>query len=123
MKMSGSNVGNLCYAVNVDGRQVVLLLGACPFPDRLDIRWFSTTLAGLGSRFHKHAVRAALSMPRSAARTAVVLEAISEGGVAASMALDELCPESTSGGDALNGRALANQVRSFVPRRPYNLGA
>lgn len=93
-------------------RQVLLLLGACPFPDRLDVRWFSTTLAGLGTRFHRHAVRAALSTPRSADRTAVILAIISGGEVAPSVVLDELRPQSATTADAPGEYSLANQVCS-----------
>lgn len=92
---------------------MVLLLGACPFPDRLDVRWFSITLAGLGPRFHKHAVRAALCIPSSAVRATVFLEAIS-AGVAASTALDELCPERTMGDSCAGARRQANQVSVFM---------
>lgn len=98
--------------------QVVLLLGACPFPELLDLPWFSSTLADLGPRFHRHAVRAALCHCRSTARTAAVLDIISRHGVAASVVLDELCPEglagaSTGGGDRgdwTGARSLANEV-------------
>lgn len=95
---------------------MVLLLGACPFPERLDLEWFSSTLAGLGPGFHTQAVRAALCIPGPAARTAAVLKTTKEGGVAATVALDELCPVMAGSGDggALCGGPLANQVGVVV---------
>lgn len=93
--------------------QVVLLLGACPFPERLDLPWFSTALAALGPRFHSLSVRVALAVPRPAARTAAVLRAAGEGGVAVDVVLDELCPLPAGGGSGVwsGGEVLANQVR------------
>ena len=91
--------------------QVVLLLGACPFPERLDLQWFSTTLAALGSRFHAHAVRAALCIPSPEARTVSLLMAIEEGGVPVIVALEELRPAMAGGGVEEGSEAtLANQV-------------
>eukprot|EP00752_Nemacystus_decipiens_P005910 g5342.t1 len=92
--------------------QVVLLLGACPFPERLDLTWFSAALADLGPRFHALSVRVALGIPRPAARTAAVLRAMEEGGVAVSVVLDELCPPPAGGGSGVwsGGELLANQA-------------
>lgn len=70
--------------------------------------WFSAALAGLGPRFHPHAVRVALFVPQAAARTAGVLHAMNEGGVAASVVLDELRPVVIGGGRY--GDVVANQV-------------
>lgn len=94
---------------------MVLLLVSCPFPERLDLPWFSSTLAGLGPRFHAQAVRVALGIPGPAARTAAVLRVLEEGGVAVTVALDELCPVPAGGGDGCSGvwsggEAPANQV-------------
>lgn len=95
---------------------MVLLLGACPFPERLDLQWFSSTLAELGPGFHTQAVRAALCIPSPTARTAAVLKAITEGGVAATVALDELCPvmAGSGDGDVWCGGPFANQVGVVV---------
>ena len=93
--------------------QVVLLLGACPFPERLDLPWFSTALAALGPRFHALSVRVALGIPSPAARTTAVLRAAEEGGAAISVVLDELCPLPAGGGGSgvwSGGEVLANQV-------------
>lgn len=91
-------------------KQVVLLLGSCPFPERLDLQWFSTTLAALGPRFHAHAVRAALCVPDPEARIASVLKAVEEGGVPATVALEEMRPAMAGGETGECGEALANQV-------------
>lgn len=95
---------------------MVLLLGACPFPERLDLPWFSTALAALGPRFHALSVRVALGIPRPPARTAAVLKAVEEGGVALKAVLDELCPLPAGGGSGVwSGEdMLANQVRLCV---------
>lgn len=96
---------------------MVLLLGSCPFPERVDLRWFSTTLAGLGPRFHSQAVRAALCIPGPSARTAAVLEGVEKGGVVATLALDELRPV-IAGGDGSShwpsDEILTNQVGGWV---------
>lgn len=98
--------------------QVVLLLGACPFPERLNLPWFSTALAALGPRFHALSVRVALGIPRPAARTAAVLGAIGEGGVPLNVVLDELCPLPAGGRSDTwsGGEVLANQVRVWARR-------
>ena len=90
---------------------MVLLLGSCPFPERLDLQWFSTTLAALGPRFHAHAVRAALCVPDPGARTASVLKVVEEGGVPATVALDEMRPAKAGSGTGESGEVFANQVR------------
>lgn len=100
---------------------MVLLLGACPFPERLDLAWFSAALAALGPRFHALSVRVALGIPRPPARTAAVLRAVEEGGVAIDVVLDELCPRPAGGGSGAwsGGEVLANQVRACfgAPRK------
>ena len=93
---------------------MVLLLVSCPVPERLDLPWFASTLAGLGPRFHAQAVRVALGIPGSAARTAAVLKVVGEGGLAVAVVLDELCPVPAVGGAGgvwSGGEALAHQVR------------
>ncbi|CAM9113704.1 unnamed protein product [Scytosiphon promiscuus] len=92
--------------------QVVLLLGACPFPERLDLRWFSATLASLGPRFHAYAVTVALSVPSPATRTAAVLQAVWEGGVPLVVVLDELLPVAAGDGSVRfdAGAVTANQA-------------
>ena len=85
------------------------MLGACPFPERLDIPWFSSTMAGLGSRFHKAAVRAALFIAKPATRINVVLETVEEGSVPVAVALDELRPV-VDPGDGWCDAGLTNQV-------------
>lgn len=85
------------------------MLGACPFPERLDMAWFSSTLATLGSRFHHLAIRVALFITNPTRRTAAVLEAIGEGGVSVVMALDEIRPL-IDRGDAWCDAELTNQV-------------
>lgn len=91
---------------------MVLLLGACPFPERLDLRWFSSTLADLGPRFHSYAVTVALSIPAPAARIAAILEAVGDGGVSLTVVLDELRPVAAGGGSGAfcAGSVMANQV-------------
>ncbi|CAN0523955.1 unnamed protein product, partial [Ectocarpus sp. 12 AP-2014] len=77
--------------------QVVLLLGACPFPERMNLKWFYSTLADLGPRFHAQAVQIALGVLGPAARTTAVLELLGQpsngggggGGVALNVVLDE----------------------------------
>ncbi|CAM9795603.1 unnamed protein product [Ascophyllum nodosum] len=101
--------------------QVVLMLGACPFPERLDIPWFSSTMAGLGSRFHKAAVRAALFIAKPATRINVVLETVEEGSVPVAVALDELRPVVDPGDgwcDAgLTNQAILKAVFLWIDRR------
>ena len=96
------------------------MLGACPFPERLDLPWFSAALSALGSRFHALSVRVALVIPRPAARTAAVLRAVAEGGVAIGVVLDELCPLPAGGGSGVwsGGEVLANQVGLGVGAPP-----
>lgn len=92
--------------------QVVLLLGACPFPERLDLPWFSTTLTSLGPRFHAHAITVALGIPSPAARIAAILEAVAEGEVSLTVVLDKLLPVAAGGGSGAfsAGTVMANQV-------------
>ncbi|CAN0368930.1 unnamed protein product, partial [Ectocarpus sp. 12 AP-2014] len=107
--------------VNAVVEQVVLLLGACPFPERMNLKWFYSTLADLGPRFHAQAVQIALGVSGPTARTTAVLELLGKpgngggggggggGGVALNMVLDELQPVAAGGGSGVWG-GTANQV-------------
>ncbi|CAB1115154.1 unnamed protein product [Ectocarpus sp. CCAP 1310/34] len=107
--------------VNAVVEQVVMLLGACPFPERMNLKWFYSTLADLGPRFHAQAVQVALGVSGPAARTAAVLELLGQpgnggggaggggGGVALNVVLDELRPVAAGGGSGVWG-GTANQA-------------